>query len=218
MLTIIIAHRVQIRPETTRDASRHPKKISLRPCYCFLGGWGDWKRTQIQSTAGGKKRGGIMNKLYLNSSKDWTFVSITVLCLRKQQQQQWQHIKEGKERETLSSLSTKSAVWKSSTCKQSCSRRLCYQSRTHMFSEVLGLLPGSFCLELACSPHFLQVSQCPPTSGWLGAPGLSVGVMINGTWSFIFSHLFFFFVPDFILSRLKFFGKFHVFSRITGSF
>lgn len=100
-----------------------------------------------------KERGRIVSKLSVNSSWTfwWTFVSMTVLWLRKQQQQQWQHIKERKGREAGSSLSTKSAGWKSSTCKQSPSTQEAVLSinNTHVLGGS-GLFFGLF-LSGACT-------------------------------------------------------------------
>lgn len=155
-----------------------------------------------------------MSKLYLNSSKDWTFVSITVLCLRKQQQQQWQHIKEGKERETLLGLSTKSAVWKSSTCKQSCSAQEAVLSikNTHVLRGS-GFTSRLF-LSGACM--FSSFSPGISVSSYLRLTGGSRSECGSDDKRNLEFHLFssFFFAPDFILSWLKFFGKFHVFSQI----
>lgn len=121
-----------------------------------------------------------MSKLSVNSSWAfwWTFVSVTVLWLRKQQQQQWQHIKERKGREAGSSLSTESAGWKSSTCKQSPSTQEAVLSinQQHTRSRRIRLVLRA--LSLWCLHVLLMSSRYPsvllPPVDW-GAPCVSVG-------------------------------------------
>lgn len=159
MLSIIIPHRVQIRPERSGDANGHPKKISLRPCYRF---WvGLEKNTNSEHCRGGE-RGGVMSKLHVNSEKGLNSLMnfclhYSFVCEKATRAALAAHLRTKRKRDSLQSEH-----------KISCSlvprRRLYYQSAEHMVSEVLGLLPGSFCPELACSPLILHISQCPPTS------------------------------------------------------
>lgn len=120
------------------------------------------------------------------------------MCLRKQQQQQGQHLKEGKESET------KLAGWNSATCKQSPSAQeaVLLANNTHVFGGCAftcrlflagACMSHSFSPGISASSHLqlTQVSRCECGS--------------DDKWSLEFCPVFF--APDFIVSQLKFFEK-----------